>query len=165
MPLKLNSKRAELVKMDPKRRGGENGRITALHLHFRGLINKSNLKAILNTEVPPELWETEGRKAQLYPSMGAFKSYCEFTGGKVSFGNVDLTDCKVKNFVMQAHEGGMLMTDFQVVTHPTKTQIAALSDLLGEMDSLTVSANLLIDPDPEEEEEEEEEQPDLIGDE
>jgi hypothetical protein len=166
MPMKLSSGQAELQKIDTKRRGGETGKIIALHLHFKGLVNKSSLKALLNTETPPELWEEGGRKHPLWPSMGKFPSLCEFNGGKVSFaGTVELTDCKITNISMLPQEGGTLMTSLVVKCHPTKPQIGQISDLLGEVGKLVISANLLLDPDPDPDEEggDGDDQRDLLG--
>ncbi len=167
MPMKLSSGQAELLKIDTKRRGGETGKIIALHLHFKGLVNKTSLKALLNTETPPELWEEGGRKHPLWPSMGKFPSLCEFSGGKVSFaGTVELTDCKITNINLLPQEGGTLMTHLVVKCHPTKPQIGQISDLLGEVGKLVISANLLLDPDLEEDgDEDDEEQGDLLNDE
>lgn len=161
MPLKLKSASAVLLNSRPKREGGEKGKITAMFLKFEGPCNKSNLKALLNTEEPPELWEADGRKVQKWPHMTKFSSNVQYEGAKVTFLGHTLTDCIIRNIVIEPQEGNIIFVSFEVKAHPTKALLGTFeSDLLGEQGKLDVDANILLDPNPQSDEDEEEEEED-----
>lgn len=163
MPLRLKSASGKLTKTRIKREGGEKGKIAAMFLTFQASVNKSNLKAIFNTDAPPALHEETGRKAPLFPYMRNIQSSVEYSGGKLEFMGHSLTDCTFRNFTVIAQEGNTLGVQFDVKCHPTKAQVGTFeTDLLGEIAQLSADANILIDPSPKEEDEEEEEDPDLF---
>ena len=167
MPLRLKAASASLTKTRVKREGGDKGKIAAMFLGFDCIVNKSNLKALLNTEDPPELWEPEGRKVQRWPHMTKFSSNVQYEGAKVSFlGNV-LTDCIVRNIVIEPQEGNTVAVSFEIKSFPTKSLVGTFeTDLLGESGRLEVDANILLDPSPkQEEEEEDDDEPELPLDE
>lgn len=161
MPLKLKSAKAILKKTRVKREGGEKGKITALFLQFEGAVNVTNLKALLNTETPPVLHDDSKRKQPLWPAMGAFPSNVEYGGAKVDFCGTTLTDCIVRNFKIEAHEGDTIHVTFDVKAHPTKALVGTFeTDLLGEIGKLSVDANTLLDPNPDGEGDDDEEEED-----
>lgn len=164
MPLRLKSASGKLTKTRIKREGGEKGKIAAMFLTFECVINKSNLKAIFNTDTPPVLHEDTGRKAPIWPYMGSIPSSVEYSGGKLEFLGQSLTDCTFRNFSVNAQEGNTLGCKFDVKCHPTKAQVGTFeTDLLGEIGQLSADANILIDPTAgAEDEEEDEDQSDML---
>lgn len=161
MPLRLKSASGKLTKTRIKREGGEKGKIAAMFLGFEAIVSKTNLRALLNTEEPPELWEAEGRKVQKWPHMRKFTSDVQYEGAKVTFLGNTLTDCIVRNISFEPQEGNTLAISFEIKSHPTKSLVGIFeTDLLGEIGRLEVDANILLDPSPKSDDDEDEEDDD-----
>jgi hypothetical protein len=90
-----------------------------------------------NPDLIDQVIEGDGLTVLRYPKMGAIKWDWEGAGytATVDYGmggpsNLDLNDCKVDHFKIEAQNGGSVVITFRIIAHPESEDVGKLCEFM-----------------------------------
>jgi len=105
--------------------------------HFHPELRQHLFMEDQNPDLVDQVTEGDGLTVLRYPKMGAIKWDWEGAGytATVDYGmggssNLELNDCKVDHFKIEAQNGGSVVITFRIIAHPESEDVGKLCEFM-----------------------------------